>query len=48
MAGSPDLGSLDFTTYTYGFRVAMVPEPGTGLLLLVGMLGLAGRRGRRA
>ena len=31
-----------------GFRVAMVPEPGTGLLLMVGMLTLAGWRRRRA
>ena len=28
----------------FGFRVAMVPEPGTGLLLIVGLLGLAIRR----
>lgn len=31
-----------------GFRVASLPEPGTGLLLLMGMLGLAGWRRRRA
>jgi hypothetical protein len=24
-----------------GFRLAMVPEPGTGLLVMMGMLGLA-------
>ena len=27
-----------------GFRVAMIPEPGTGLLVVAGMLGLAGWR----
>ena len=27
-----------------GFRVAMVPEPGTGLLLMVGLIGIARRR----
>jgi formylglycine-generating enzyme required for sulfatase activity len=27
-----------------GFRVAMIPEPGTGLLLMVGLIGLARRR----
>ncbi|MFQ5699231.1 MAG: SUMF1/EgtB/PvdO family nonheme iron enzyme [Myxococcota bacterium] len=30
-----------------GFRVASVPEPGTGLLVMTGMLGLAGWRRRR-
>ena len=29
-----------------GFRVASIPEPGTGLLLMMGMLGLARRRRR--
>ena len=30
-----------------GFRLAMIPEPGTGLLVVAGLLGLAGwRRGR--
>jgi formylglycine-generating enzyme required for sulfatase activity len=33
---------LDFI----GFRVAMIPEPGTGLLLMLGLLGLARRRRR--
>jgi sulfatase modifying factor 1 len=33
--------------YSYvGFRVAMIPEPGTGLLLLMGVLGLAAWRRR--
>ncbi len=31
-----------------GFRVASIPEPGTGLLMMTGMLGLAGWRRRRA
>jgi hypothetical protein len=32
----------------FGFRVAMVPEPTTGLLLMAGLLGLGSRRrGRR-
>jgi formylglycine-generating enzyme len=31
-------------TVILGFRVAMVPEPGTGLLVITGLLGLAGRR----
>jgi sulfatase modifying factor 1 len=31
-----------------GFRVALVPEPGTGLLVMAGVLGLAGWRRRRA
>jgi formylglycine-generating enzyme required for sulfatase activity len=31
-----------------GFRVAMIPEPGTGLLVMAGVLGLAGWRRRRA
>jgi sulfatase modifying factor 1 len=29
---------------TRGFRLAMIPEPGTGLLVIAGLLGLAGRR----
>jgi len=31
-----------------GFRVASIPEPGTGLLLSLGMLGVAGWRRRSA
>ena len=30
----------------YGFRLAMVPEPGTGLLVIAGLIGLAIRRRR--
>ena len=41
---------LDPTFYDYndfGFRIAMVPEPSTGLLMIAGVLGIAGsRRGR--
>jgi formylglycine-generating enzyme required for sulfatase activity len=43
----------DFPTFefgTKGFRLASIPEPGTGLLLALGLLGLAPRRrtGQRA
>ena len=31
-----------------GFRLAMIPEPSTGLLVIAGLLGLAGRRRARA
>ena len=31
-----------------GFRVAMIPEPSTGLLVMAGMLGLAAWRKRKA
>jgi formylglycine-generating enzyme len=31
-----------------GFRVAMIPEPGTGLLVIAGLLGFAGWRRERA
>ena len=31
-----------------GFRLAMIPEPGTGLLVIAGLLGLAGWRRARA
>jgi MYXO-CTERM domain-containing protein len=31
-----------------GFRVAMIPEPSTGLLAIAGLLGLAGWRRRSA
>ena len=31
-----------------GFRVASIPEPGTGVLLMTGLLGLSGWRRRRA
>jgi len=29
---------------TIGFRLAMIPEPSTGLLVIAGLLGLAGWR----
>ena|SRR5262249_6720724 len=32
---------------TWGFRVAMIPEPSTGLLVIAGLLGLAGWRRAR-
>jgi hypothetical protein len=32
------------TTASAGFRVAMVPEPGTGMLIALGLVGLAARR----
>jgi formylglycine-generating enzyme required for sulfatase activity len=32
------------STVILGFRVAMIPEPGTGLLVIAGLLGLAGWR----
>ncbi len=43
-------GSLHSNTEAWdiGFRVASVPEPGTGLLLVAGLLGLAGWRTGRA
>jgi formylglycine-generating enzyme required for sulfatase activity len=34
--------------FLIGFRVASIPEPGTGLLVMTGMLGMAGWRRRRA
>jgi formylglycine-generating enzyme required for sulfatase activity len=33
-----------YTAYNFGFRLAMVPEPRTGLLVIAGLLGLAIRR----
>ena len=33
--------------WTIGFRVASIPEPGTGLLVMTGLLGLACRQKRR-
>jgi formylglycine-generating enzyme required for sulfatase activity len=38
----PELAIFDI-----GFRVAIVPEPSTGLLVFVGLLGLTGWRRRR-
>jgi formylglycine-generating enzyme required for sulfatase activity len=34
--------------FNVGFRVASIPEPGTGLLVMTGLLGLAARRRRSA
>ncbi|MGH7337837.1 MAG: PEP-CTERM sorting domain-containing protein [Myxococcota bacterium] len=31
-----------------GFRLVMIPEPGTGVLVIAGLLGLAGWRTGRA
>jgi hypothetical protein len=39
MSGSP---YADFDVI--GFRLAMIPEPSTGLLMFAGLLGLAGWR----
>ncbi len=42
LAASFRLGTSPFLgSYNVGFRVAMVPEPGTGLLLMMGLLGLS-------
>ena len=40
---NPDLENIDV-----GFRLVMIPEPSTGLLVTAGLLGLAGWRKRRA
>jgi len=42
------LDSPAFGSGNVGFRVAMVPEPRTGLLVMAGLLGLAHRRRRSA
>lgn len=47
-AGVQRLGTPTDQVEFVGFRVAMVPEPGTGLLLSAGLLGLALRARRRA
>ena len=39
-ASSRSFGSRTFD-FLYGFRVAMVPEPGTGVLLILGLAGLS-------
>jgi formylglycine-generating enzyme required for sulfatase activity len=41
--GSADLGGAEI-----GFRLALIPEPGTGLLVITGLFGLAGWRRARA
>jgi hypothetical protein len=38
------LKSEDIWYYNLGFRVASIPEPSTGLLVLTGLLGFAARR----
>ena len=54
----PGVYALDYLLYVYGshnaegpglsgFNFTMVPEPGTGLLLLMGVLGFAVERRRR-
>lgn len=35
-------------SFIYGMRLVMIPEPGTGLLVVAGLLGLAGSRRARA
>jgi len=37
-------GNLEGEDGADGFRLAMIPEPSTGLLVMVGLLGLAGWR----
>ena len=39
-------GTASAAAFLVGFRVASIPEPGTGLLVLTGLLGLAGSRRR--
>ena len=41
------IGSPSVETVSYGFRVAMIPEPSTSLLLAVGLAGLAAAARRR-
>jgi formylglycine-generating enzyme required for sulfatase activity len=46
-SGGSDAASMELANGQVGFRLAMVPEPGTGLLVIAGLLGLTGwRRGR--
>ena len=45
-AGSPSAGTLTFTTADNSGTIASVPEPTSGLLMLVGLAGLALRRRR--
>jgi hypothetical protein len=37
-----------FDYFDGGFRLVMIPEPSTGLLVIAGLLGLAGGRRTRA
>jgi len=43
-AGSRTWGLESDESNNSGFRLAMIPEPSTALLVIVGLLGLAGRR----
>src|SRR5262249_30257323 len=45
-AAGGGMGSPTLETNTLGFRVVLVPEPGTGLLVVAGLLGLAFRRAK--
>jgi formylglycine-generating enzyme len=45
-AGSPNNAFTTTEAATLGFRLVMIPEPGTGLLLIAGLLGLAYRQRR--
>ncbi len=48
-ASFPNFGGATFEGSTVGFRVAsLVPEPGTGLLVMTGVLGMALRQRRTA
>jgi hypothetical protein len=45
--GSRDSINSTIDLFSIGFRLTMVPEPSTGLLVVTGLLGLAGWRRRR-
>ena len=46
-AAGRNSASADSTVFFLGFRLAYVPEPSTGVLVMDGLLGLTGwRRGR--
>jgi len=45
-ASSSNFQSPQSAFSSYGFRVASIPEPGTGLLLMMGLLGIASWRRR--
>ena len=44
----PNVANPSFEYDDLGFRVASIPEPGTGLLVMTGLLGLAYRQRRHA